>query len=125
MGHQIYSETLFYWGEIGNVLHQWFSNLGENNNPLVSFLNADSLTKCEGPDSEGLHIGSENLHFKSTSRYFPWLVWLSGLSGGLRTKGSLIWFPVRAHAWVAGQVPDGGLARSNHTLMFLSLPSPL
>ena len=28
----------------------------------------------------------------------PWLVWLSGLSAGLRTKGSLVRFPVRAHA---------------------------
>ena len=38
-------------------------------------------------------------------------------------------FPVRAHAWVAGQVPSGEHARGNHTLMFLSLsvsfPSPL
>ena len=37
---------------------------------------------------------------------------------GLRTKGLLVRFPVRAHAWVAGQAPSGG----NHTLMFLSLP---
>ena len=36
--------------------------------------------------------------------------------------------PVRAHTWVAGQVPSGGHVRGNHTLMFLSLsfslPSP-
>ena len=37
-----------------------------------------------------------------------WLVWLSGLSMGLRTKGSPVRFPVRAHAWVVGQVPSGG-----------------
>ena len=30
-------------------------------------------------------------------------------------------FPVRAHAWVAGQVPNRGHMRINHTLMFLSL----
>ena len=35
--------------------------------------------------------------------------------------GSLIWFPIRAHAWVAGQVPSRGHTRGNHTLMFLSL----
>ena len=40
---------------------------------------------------------------------------------GLRTKGSLVQFPVRAHAWVAGQVPSRGCWRGNHTLMFLSL----
>ena len=57
-----------------------------------------------------------------------WLVWLSGLSAGMHTKGSWVQFPVRAHAWVAGQVPSMGHARGNHTLMFLSLsfslPSP-
>ena len=37
-----------------------------------------------------------------------WLVWLSGLNAGLRTKGLLVPFPVRAHAWVACQVPVGG-----------------
>ena len=51
----------------------------------------------------------------------PWLVWLSGLSAGLQTKGSLDRFPVRAHAWAAGQVPSRGCWRGNHTLMFLSL----
>ena len=48
-------------------------------------------------------------------------MWLSGLSAGLRIKGSLVRFLVRAHAWVAGQVPGRGCMRDNHTLMFLSL----
>ena len=52
----------------------------------------------------------------------PRLVWLSGLSTSLQTKGSLVWFPVRAHDWVAGQVPSR--ARDNHTLMFLILFLP-
>ena len=64
---------------------------------------------------------------KITSR--AWLVWLTGLNTKLQTKQSLVLFPVRAHAWVAGQVPCRGSVRSNHTLMFLSLsfslPSPL
>ena len=59
----------------------------------------------------------------------PWLVWLSGLSAGLQSKGLPAQFPVRAHAWAGGQVPKRGRARGNHTLMFLSLsfslPSPL
>ena len=54
----------------------------------------------------------------------PCLVCLSGLSEGLQTKGSPVRFPVRAHAWVAGQVPSRGRVRGNHTLMFLSLPFP-
>ena len=45
----------------------------------------------------------------------PWLVWLSGLSIGLQTKGSSVQFPVRAHAWVAGQVPREGHVIGNHT----------
>ena len=49
------------------------------------------------------------------------LVWLSELSAGLLTKGLLVRFPVRALAWVAGQVPSRGRARGNHTLMFLPL----
>ena len=59
----------------------------------------------------------------------PWLVWLSGLSADLGTKGSPVQFPVRAQAWVAGQDPSWGCVRGNHTLMFLSfsisLTSPL
>ena len=54
----------------------------------------------------------------------PWLVWLSGLSTGLRTKGSLVGFPVRAHAWVVGQVPSRGCTRGNHTRMFSPYLSP-
>ena len=63
------------------------------------------------------------LLFPPTQKYLPfrpWLVWLSGLSAGLQTKGSWVQFPVRAHAWVVGQVPSRGHMRDNHTLMFLS-----
>ena len=49
------------------------------------------------------------------------VVWLSGLSAGLQTKGLLVQFPVGAHAWVAGQVPSWGHMRGNYTLVFLSL----
>ena len=34
----------------------------------------------------------------------PWQVWLSGLSIGLQAERSQVQFPVRAHAWIAGQV---------------------
>ena len=58
----------------------------------------------------------------------PWLAWLCGLTAGLRTKESPVRFPVRAQAWVVGQVPSRGCARGYLTLMFLSLsfslPSP-
>ena len=43
----------------------------------------------------------------------------------LLTKGLPVQFPVRAHAWIAGQDPSEGHVRGNHTLMFLSLPISL
>ena len=43
-----------------------------------------------------------------------WIEW------GLQTKGSPVWLPVRAQAWVAGHVPSRGCAGGSHTLMFLS-----
>ena len=51
----------------------------------------------------------------------PCLVWLSGLSSSLQTKGSPVQLPVRAHAWVTGQVSNKEHMRGNRTLMFLSL----
>ena len=41
-------------------------------------------------------------------RKHPWQVWLSGLSACLQTTGSVVEFPVRVHAWVAGQDPVRG-----------------
>ena len=52
----------------------------------------------------------------------PWLVWLSGLSASLQTKGLLVPFPVRAHAWVAGQVPSGECTRERQPHTDVSLP---
>ena len=46
----------------------------------------------------------------------PWLLWLSGLSAGLWTKRSLVWFPVRARALVVGQVPSLRHARGNWSM---------
>ena len=51
----------------------------------------------------------------------PWLVLLHGLSARLQTTGSLVRFPVRAHAGIVGQVPSRESVRGNHTLMFPSL----
>ena len=44
--------------------------------------------------------------------------WIEHRPANQRVTGQ---FPVRAHAWVAGQGPSKGCARGNHTLMFLSL----
>ena len=51
----------------------------------------------------------------------PWLVWLSGLSAGLRTKGSSVQLPVRAR-----QLPSRGAQEATtHCCFSPSLPSPL
>ena len=54
-----------------------------------------------------------------------WLLWLSGLSTSLQTERSPVRFLVRAHAWVASQVPSSGCVSGNHTLLFVSLSPSL
>ena len=56
----------------------------------------------------------------------PWLVWLNGLSAGLKTKGLPVQFQVRVHDWVAAGSLVGGTWQATNryfscTLMFLSL----
>ena len=55
-------------------------------------------------ESNGEKLGHKIKFLKSMCKIIsgPWLVWLSGLSTGLRTKGSLVQFPDGAHAWVVG-----------------------
>ena len=53
-------------------------------------------------------------HFKV--EFVPWLLWLSGLGAGLWTKRMSVWFPVRAHARVAGQVPSCECVRGNQSI---------
>ena len=53
-----------------------------------------------------------------------WLVWLSGLSTDSWTKGSPVRFPVRAHAWVAGQVPSRGTWKATTHWCFSPSVSP-
>ena len=72
----------------------------------------------EQADSSRGRVGSSGSSKKEKE---PWLVWLSGLSASLQTKGLQVLFPVPAHAWVAGQVLSRGYVKGNYTLMFLSL----
>ena len=44
----------------------------------------------------------------------PWLVWLSWLSTCLQNKRSPVWFPVRTHAWVGGQIPSWGIREATN-----------
>ena len=51
------------------------------------------------------NITPNKFNFKKLKKFMPWLVWLSGLSANLWTKGSPVQFPVRAHGpqWGARQ----------------------
>ena len=64
------------------------------------------------------HTDQGSQHSKTT--VVPWLVGLHGPNAGLWTKRSLVQFPVRACAWVSGQVRGSEHVRDNR-LMFLSL----
>ena len=46
----------------------------------------------------------------------PWPAWLSWLNVVPPSERLLVRFPVRAHAWVVGQVPSYGCARGNQSL---------
>ena len=84
-------------------------------------------TKCGFISHSSSTTNNKCRDFKN-NKALLWLVWLSGLCASLQTKGSPVQFPVRAHAWVAGQVLRWGCRRGNHTLMFLSsfsLPPPV
>ena len=111
------------------VLHHTHTTLKET----ITF-QSFKLMKNEWKNGIGYQVQNRTyihiFNFWSFKRQIlPWLVWLSGLSAGLRTKRLLVRFPVRAHAWVVGQIPSRGYSRSNHTLMLpsfsFSLPSPL
>ena len=99
------------------------------NKSFISF-HVPSVCLIDKNSASGIHSSYSILKvFFQNYLIKPWLVWLGGLSAGLRTKGSPVPFPVRAHAWVAAQVPGWGMQKATYTLMFLSLsfslPSPL
>ena len=67
-----------------------------------------------------LSLKSINIFLKISNNH--WLVWLSGLSTDLRTKGLPVQFPAKGTCLCCRPGPSWGHARDNHTLMF---PSPL
>ena len=50
----------------------------------------------------GLNAHGKNIIKIKLKKFMPWVVWISGLSTGLRSKGLPVKFPVKAHAWVSG-----------------------
>ena len=111
------------WGSQGTGRHHCHRTLGWPRVRLVFSMRA--LWRCfvvfNVTRNNFLRLYCDSCHI---SKHFfnkqPWLVWLSGLSASLQTKGSPVQFPVRAHAWVSGQVPIWGVyERRLHIDVFL------
>ena len=113
------------------------TKITEKHRVFIKIINVEKFSRTKGTIwlalSNRKYNAGHYVLFKICSSYIKkkmkkqlWLVWLSGLSMGLWTKGPPTGFPVRAHAWVVGQVSSRGQLRGNNTLMFLSLsfPSP-
>ena len=106
----------------------WFGTSESSLTPPSSLLSHQSLqpvgsTSVISPHFFCIIFATLFLHLYYFKNFLLWLVWLSGLSAGLQTKASPVRFPVRAHAWVVGQVPSYGHVRGNYTVMFLFLSS--
>ena len=125
----------------GSYNHQSQTSLDLNVAPAFSFhcCSACSVKPCSVcskpnywcvcllplfPPSKFMYLGlgdlTELIQVCENARPLPCLVWLSRVSTGLWTKGLLVRFPVRAHAWGAGQVPSRG-HRETTTHCFFSL----
>ena len=85
-------------------------------------------SKADHAAETRLPCATHQIHREQLQRLWEgswaWLVWLGGLSASLWTKGSLVRFPVKAHASVANQVPSRGCMRGKHTWCFSPFFSP-
>ena len=68
-------------------------------------------------------MNSLKFHLYEKVFILPWLVWLSGFSTKLQTKGLLVRFPIRENAWVAGP-QYGAHERQQHIDVSLPLFLP-
>ena len=108
-------DRMFMFPKMYEVLHHGVIALGRWG--LWKATGSDQIKEkpCEDTVRSQPSISQEGGSYQEQNQ--PWLVRLSGL----RTRGSPVRFPVREHAWVAGQFPSWGCTRGNHTLMFFSL----
>ena len=89
---------------------------------FIKFLQSEFI--CYGchnkvPPSGNLHNGIHSFFFFWNIFYYPWLVWVSGLSMSLQTKGSPVWFPVRHMPGLWARSPTRGTWKA-HTHWYFS-----
>ena len=103
--------------ELNCRIHSWYQRIRELENrlliPNATFWDGnrkkwrtDASYKMDKPCMLSKEDNNQRPHVQVYKhRKQPRLVWLSGLSAGLQTKGSLVQFPVRARAWVCRPGP--------------------
>ena len=79
---------------------------GRSGRHFIIYTVTSLIVPCE------YHIYSKQ-EIKLKIKCQPQLVWLSGLSASQQTERSLVRFPVRAHAWIVGQIPSWGRVKGN------------
>ena len=103
-----------------DLLPSFSSTVGILDKRVTAFVSPSAFFPVRSPDM--LQREKERLLKMEPE---PRMVWLNGLSTGLRSKRSLVWFSARAHACVVGQIPGWGYTRGNRciycTSMFLLL----
>ena len=75
-----------------------------------------------GLESKMQVVGGDFRYWWARWTVEPWLVWLSGFGLVLQTERSLVWFPVRAHAWIVGQITVGDVWEATKWCFSPSLP---
>ena len=102
-----FSEGKWYaWAHTAGTQQSWDSNprppgffltlQGTLSRPVLGWTGCPQLS----PEISFQYNFGNSLHFSTVLSFIqqisiePWLVWLSGLSAGLWTKGSRVWFPV-------------------------------
>ena len=111
---------------LGCRFHPWPRQVWEATNQsffLTSVYLSLSLSLPPSPRHWPLPLLSLPLCLKKKKNHLAGVA--QWIERGLQSKGLPVRFPVRAHVWVAGQVPSGGHTRGNHTLIFLSLSPSL
>ena len=92
---------------------------------FIKFLQSEFI--CYGchnkvPPSGNLHNGIHSYFFFWNIFYYPWLVWVSGLSMSLQTKGSPVWFPPSQGTCLGCGPGPQQEAHERHTHIDISLP---
>ena len=128
--HYIYQQTLISIDSIGILTANVFLVLlGCWDLPWYILSQVGKELQCW----EAFLWGMSSIHWNLNNRkygnkiktfFWPWLVWLSGLSTSLPTERFLVWLPARARAWVRARSPVGSVWEATTRWCFSPSLSP-